>query len=233
MVGLVAAGVRNVGALLGFGLASFVGVANLAEIVRVVRANRRATGKGSLPALRDAVGRNRRLFGGLVAHIGIAVAVVAITASSSFARQAEVTLRPGGALPFAGDVLRFEGARTIRQPQRDVLIADLTVLRDGRPAGRLTPSLNLYPGASEPIGTPSIRYGILRDLYSSLVGVRPEAAGGGATFRFYSNPGVMWLWVGGAIVALGGLVAGWRERRRPLAPPPEPVRELAAARTVP
>ena len=41
-------------------------------------------------------------------------------------------------------------------------------------------------------------------------------SGGGdqATFRFFLNPGVMWLWVGGAIVALGGLLAAWPGRRR-------------------
>ena len=35
-----------------------------------------------------------------------------------------------------------------------------------------------------------------------------------ATFRFFLNPGVMWLWVGGGVMALGGLFALWPERRR-------------------
>ncbi len=87
----------------------------------------------------------------------------------------------------------------------------------GRPLGNLTPSLNEYPASTDPIGSPSIHYGVLRDLYSSLVGF--DASGGEATFRFFLNPGVFWLWAGGAIVVLGGLLAAWPSRRvrRPVA----------------
>ena len=107
--------------------------------------------------------------------------------------------------------------RTLRQPQRTVLVTDVGVARDGRDLGRMTPSLNLYPSASEPIGTPSIRTSPLRDLYASVVGV--EQDGERATFRFFLNPGVTWLWVGGAVMVLGGLLAVWPARRRPAAPP--------------
>ena len=91
--------------------------------------------------------------------------------------------------------------------------------------------MNLYHNSSEPIGTPSIRYGILRDLYSSLVGL--EGSGQLATFRFFLNPGVTWLWIGGGIMALGGLFALWPgRRRRPATEPlaPQRVQELAEVR---
>jgi cytochrome c biogenesis factor len=38
--------------------------------------------------------------------------------------------------------------------------------------------------------------------------------GGSATFRFYRNPGVNWLWFGGLVMALGGAAAAWPNRRR-------------------
>ena len=99
----------------------------------------------------------------------------------------------------------------VRQPQRDVRIAELSVFRGGRSLGRLTPSMNFYPAApNDPIGTPSIDYGALKDLYSSVIGFDGDLA----TFRLFLNPGVMWLWVGGAIMALGGLLAAWPGRRR-------------------
>jgi cytochrome c-type biogenesis protein CcmF len=109
----------------------------------------------------------------------------------------------------------------VRQPQRTILVAIVSVTRDGRRIGELHPSLNQYPNASDLIGTPSIEYGVLKDLYSSVIGF--EGTGGRvATFRFFLNPGVMWLWVGGGIMALGGLLAAWPERRRrQLAEPPE------------
>jgi cytochrome c-type biogenesis protein CcmF len=114
----------------------------------------------------------------------------------------------------------------VQQPHRRVLIADVSMTREGRPAGRVTPSLNLYPSASEPIGTPSVRYGLLRDFYASVIAFEDD--GSRATFRFFSNPGVMGLWFGGAVVAVGGLVAIWPGRRRP-APERIPARERVAA----
>ncbi|HEX2030073.1 MAG TPA: heme lyase CcmF/NrfE family subunit, partial [Actinomycetota bacterium] len=211
MLALAAAGMRHVAALLAFGLATFAGVANGGELVRGVRARARASRMGPLRALGAAVSANRRLYGGLVAHLGVVLAAVAITASSAFGVQSEVTLREGRATSFAGYRLRYEGARMVREPHRNVVVADVAVVRAGAAEGTLTPSLNLYPAASEPIGTPAVRYGVLADLYVSVLGF--DAEGGSATFRLFRNPGVSWLWVGGAVVVLGGLVAGWPGRR--------------------
>jgi len=207
IVALVAAGMRNVAAILAFGLAAFAGTANVGVLARGMRSGRRS-GVGAL----GAIVRNRRLYGGTIVHLGIAIAAVAVTASSSFALDREVALEPGDTAAFAGYELRYEGRRLVDEPHRDVVIADVSVRRDGEPVGRLSPSLNLYPGGNEPIGTPSIRYGVLRDLYASLLGF----TGGGerASFRLFLNPGVTWLWVGGAIAALGGLLAAWPSGRR-------------------
>jgi cytochrome c-type biogenesis protein CcmF len=206
VVALALAGVRDPAAVLAFGLAAFVAVANAVEIGQGVRAALRG-GAG----VRSLLGGRRR-YGGLVVHVGLAVAAIGITASSTMARQTEVTLQRGATASFAGYQLRYEGMRTLRQPQRVVLVTDVRVDRDGSDLGRMVPSLNLYPSATEPIGTPSIRYGSLRDLYASVIGV--DSGGEQATFRFFLNPGVSWLWAGGAVMAVGGLLAVWPGRRR-------------------
>jgi len=185
---------------------------NVELIVGGIRAFRRATGARGPRSVGEAVGRNRRAYGGYIAHVGLAVLAIAVTTSATFALQTEVTLRPGQTTSFAGRTLRYEGARLVHQPQRDVLIAEVAVTRNGGPAGRLHPSLNFYPASTDPIGTPSIQYGVLKDLYSSVLGF--ETSGHRATFRFFLNPGVMWVWVGAGVMALGGLLAAWPVRRR-------------------
>jgi len=201
-------------------------VANASALARLVRTFARAHRRRPLGAIPAAVSRNRRLAGGLVVHVGVALAAMGITASGSFARSAEFTVAPGDSYAFAGYTLTYDGTRTMVQPQRIVRVAEVNVSRGGRPLGEVTPSMNLYPNASEPIGTPSIRYGAFRDLYSTLLGLQ----GGGrlATFRFFLNPGVTWLWIGGAVMALGGLLALVPGRRRTIEPPaPQRVRALA------
>jgi cytochrome c-type biogenesis protein CcmF len=214
MLVLAAVGMRDLEAVAAFGLGTFVAVANAVEIVQGVRAALR--GGGGV----HGILRGRRRYGGLIVHIGLALAAVAITASSTMARQVEVTLAQGKSTTFAGYDLRYQGMRTLRQPQRTVLATDVGVSKRGGDLGRMSPSLNLYPAASEPIGTPSIRYGTLRDLYASVIGV--DGAGEQATFRFFLNPGVTWLWIGGTVMALGGLLAVWPSRRRGQPEPERP-----------
>ena len=211
VAGLALAGVRHAVAMLAYGLAAFVIASNAELIVSSITSYRRATGRRGPSAITGALARNRRATGGYVAHVGLAVLAIAITTSSTFALQTEVTLARGQRVPFAGVVLRYDGARVVPQAQRRVVVAEIAVLRHDRLVGMLHPSLNVYPAQpTEPIGTPSIRYGALKDLYSSVLGFQ----GSKATLRFFLNPGVLWLWVGAAVMAIGGLLAAWPPRRR-------------------
>ena len=221
---LALAGVGHVPALLTFGLAAFVAAGTIGEIARGIRSHRRAVGGSVASAAAGAVRRNHRLYGGLVVHLGLLVAVVAIAWSSSFRQQTEVTLTRGQTTRFAGYTFRYEGADLRKQPYRTVFVAHLAVLRDGREVHQMIPSLNFYPNSSEPIGTPSISKGTVtnrfQDLYAALqsMGVK----GASATFRLYLNPGVFWLWVGGGVMVLGGLIALWPPRRARTASLAEP-----------
>lgn len=212
VVGLVLAGGRRPLSIMTLGLAVFVFAANASALLRSLQANRRVMSQPSVAGLWAAFRRTHRLHGGLIVHLGVAVATVAITASS-FQQQTEVTLSRGQQTAFAGYTIRYLGLVPQPEPQRMVLLTPVEVAQAGRASARMTPALNLYPGASEPIGTPAVRYGWLRDLYVSVLGL--DERGQQATFRLFLNPGVSWLWIGGAIMALGGVVALWPARRRP------------------
>jgi cytochrome c-type biogenesis protein CcmF len=207
MVATAAAGVTSVYAVAGFGLAALVLVTNGQEIGTGASSGRPG---GTLRALL----RSRRRHAGLIVHLGLALVAAGITASSTLGQQSQVTLKTGQAAVFGGQVLRYQGLRTDQQPQRIVLTAAVSVTSPGgAPAGTLDPRMNLYPAATEPIGTPSIRRGAVWDLYASVISLQND--GGSATFRFYRNPGVNWLWAGGLVMALGGIAAAWPARRRP------------------
>lgn len=200
-------GLGRVEAVAGFGLAALVLVTNGQEILLGLRSARRRGAKGALR-------RSSRRYGGLLVHVGLALLAVGIIASSAFSQQAEVTVGRGESVEFAGYQLRYAGLTTAEEPQRTVLTARLAVTEpSGASAGTLHPRLNLYPAASEPIGSPSIERGVVWDLYASVIGLQDN--GGSATFRLYRNPGVNWLWVGAAVMVLGGAMAGWPRRTRP------------------
>ncbi|HEY7146842.1 MAG TPA: cytochrome c-type biogenesis CcmF C-terminal domain-containing protein [Streptosporangiaceae bacterium] len=209
MIATAAAGIHQVSAVAGFGLAALVFVTSAQEILTGMAIGRRGARAGAARAL----ARGRRRYAGLVVHMGLALAAAGITASSSLGQQAQVTLKTGQSTVFAGHVLRYQGLATDRQPQRIVLTARVSVTNQGGgTAGTLDPRMNLYPAATEPIGSPSIRRGVVWDLYASVISLQDN--GGSATFRFYRNPGVNWLWAGGLVMALGGVAAAWPARRR-------------------
>ncbi|HEY5052651.1 MAG TPA: cytochrome c-type biogenesis CcmF C-terminal domain-containing protein [Solirubrobacterales bacterium] len=82
-------------ALALFSLAAF-SIAGIGQEFWQGAAARRSVSGGSLPAALVAVtSRNRRRYGGYVVHIGIAVVLIGIAASSSFQTNRQVTLRPG------------------------------------------------------------------------------------------------------------------------------------------
>ena len=97
-----------------------------------------------------------------------------------------------------------------------MLVADLTVFdaSSGDEVAQFNHRSTWYPPRRS-IGTPSIRAGTpfngLVDLYASLVTVD---GGEQAAFRFFVNPGIGLLWLGGAVMALGGVVAAWPTHAR-------------------
>ncbi|HKD99140.1 MAG TPA: cytochrome c-type biogenesis CcmF C-terminal domain-containing protein [Micromonosporaceae bacterium] len=209
MIATAVAGIRQVTTVAGFGLATLVLVGNGQEIVAGLAVGRHGGRGGVLRTL----ARGRRRYAGFVVHIGLALVAAGITASSTLGQQTEVTLKTGQSAVFAGYTLRYEGLRSDQQPQRVVLSAPVKVDKvGGGGAGTLDPRMNLYPSASEPIGSPSIHRGVVWDLYASVISLQDN--GDSATFRFYRNPGVNWLWLGGFVMALGGVAAAWPVRRR-------------------
>jgi cytochrome c-type biogenesis protein CcmF len=226
VVVLALAGVTQVEAVAGLGLATLVAVTNGQEIARGLAAGARGGRSGVLATFL----RGRRRYCALTVHVGLAVVAAGITVSSSFGQQVEVTLHSGSSTVFAGQRLTYGTLRTSNQPQRVVLTAPVRVTSlSGAPQGVLAPRMNLYPAAAEPIGSPSIHRGFVWDTYASLLSLQQD--GRSATFRFYRNPGVNWLWVGALVMALGGAGAGWPERRPTARPSGVPAARRARALT--
>src|SRR3954470_2287180 len=82
-------------ALALFVFATFALVGLSQEFWRGAKARRSLKGGSMASALVGVVSRNRRRYGGYIVHIGIAVLLIGIAASSSFQTKRDVNLRPG------------------------------------------------------------------------------------------------------------------------------------------
>ncbi|HZQ57536.1 MAG TPA: heme lyase CcmF/NrfE family subunit [Acidimicrobiales bacterium] len=231
LVVCVAFGLRGLDTLACFGLGAF---AAAAAVRQLVLATRRSIADGS-GAWRGISGRAN---GGMVVHLGVVVVAVAFAASTAYGHRAEFTMQPGQRAAVAGHHITFLGLHTVTHPNRTSLVADVRV--DG---GRVySPQISNYqadPGGG--IGTPSVRSTFFSDVYLTIASA-PQNPGDPTVIGVTVQPLIMWLWLGGALVAIGTVLAiAPGRRRRPVlpasapahagAPPPQAQRRRVPAGT--
>jgi cytochrome c-type biogenesis protein CcmF len=205
MVVAVALGARELAQVLAFGLGAFAVAGIVRQYVIGARGRRRATGEAWPVALVRMVRGNPRLYGGLVVHVGVVIVAVAIASSSAYSTKREVRLVEGQSATVRGYTLTYTGSHSQRSGQKNTVSADIRVRRGGDDLGTYAPSISTFPNASQGIGTPSVRTGFREDVYLTLVSSPNQQ--GRVTVGVAVNPMVLWLWVGGGVMALGTIVA--------------------------
>ncbi|MCW2998099.1 MAG: heme lyase CcmF/NrfE family subunit [Solirubrobacterales bacterium] len=129
---------------------AFVVVTVGQEFARGVRA-RRAMAGGSVPvALVQLVRRNRRRYGGYTAHVGFALLLAGVAASSAFQHAKDVELVPGQSATVNGYKVDYQRAtgRIVTaggRLERTEFGAVLRVTKDGKYVATLRPNRGYYP----------------------------------------------------------------------------------------
>ncbi|MDQ3304378.1 MAG: heme lyase CcmF/NrfE family subunit [Actinomycetota bacterium] len=196
-------GARGLAPLLAFGLGAFAATAALRQVLLAARASRHRGGS----VLAGIVGRAN---GGMIVHLGVVMVAVAFAAASSYDASTEARLAPGESITLAGHTATYLGMNEpVDDGQKEVFAARVRI--DG---GQVyEPALNRFPNATQTIGTPSVRTGFTEDVYLTLVAV-PEQPGDPAIIGVIVQPLVVWLWIGGGVMALGTVLAVWPGERR-------------------
>jgi cytochrome c-type biogenesis protein CcmF len=237
VVALVAAGVRGVLCLVAY----FLAVVAAGTACRTLWGNLRATRARATPLWHGLTGRSS---GGMVVHLGVVLAAVAIVSSSSYATHALVTLRPGGTTVVGGHSITYVGLREVVAPVDRATQIEVRV--DG--GGLFYPALTQYPQRDDAtVGTPAIDSSLFGDdVYLTYVELGAGSAASGGTpvpdlkagwvvLGVTVEPLVSWLWAGGLVAGLGGVLAlaGGRKRRRIAVDPVEvPIADLVELEAV-
>jgi len=216
MVVAVLLGVGDVWTLVTFGLAAFA----IGGIVRQFAIGFRAqhhAGASWWQAPGRTIRGGPRLYGGLIVHTGVVAIAVALAASSAFVTKDEVRLRRGQSAEVAGYTFTYLGRDLVRSDQKTTVKAQVRIERGDRDLGTYAPAVSTFPGAMSGIGTPSVKTGLLRDIYLTLISSPTDT--NRVTIGIAINPMVVWIWIGGGLLALGTGVALLPKSRRVVVPP--------------
>ncbi len=253
-----------------FAAATFAVAAVTQEFWRGARARRSAVHGPLAGALVGVVRRNRRRYGGYIVHVGVALLLTGVAASSAFQHVRDVRLSPGQTTRVGAYDVRYVRPTSRMQAEKVSLGAVLDVSKGGHHVATLEPTRGYYPTLDPGLG-PVGRYfdgdstsevglkaGPTRDIWTavqpdlsrfqkpiaeadqrfadagpatqglllSAIAARYQAAPPPATFRMIVSPLVEWVWIGGGVAALGGLLALWPRRM------PKRRRRRAAVRSV-
>jgi cytochrome c-type biogenesis protein CcmF len=205
-------GTTALAAVLTYALGAFVVATVVQEFARGAKARRTLHGEGALTALGNLLRRNGRRYGGYVVHVGIVLVALAVATSQARTVDVERTLAPGESLEVSGYTVRLSAVRPVSEAQRDSVVADLVVTGNGASTS-LRPALVQYPNSVQAVGSPGIGAGLRDDVYTILAAY-DQRTFSWATIRTRVIPGVSWLWLGGAVVGLGAVIAALPAPRR-------------------
>lgn len=205
--------IRSGYVLLALWLAGLAGIVIVAEYVRAVDLALRRPLQNFFKALWSPVRRNRRRYGALLVHLGFVLMSVGIIGFEGLQRETQATLTVGDSVTLGHYEFRFDGIENYdRGDGLNITEAALTVNRDGRFYSVLSPQRQIFLNMGMAITQPGLYSNLAVDLYAILIDWRPVTENE-ATFRFYINPLVNWLWIGTGVLTIGAVVAGWPERK--------------------
>ena len=204
---------------LGFAAAAWLILAALADL-----ADRIALFSRPAAAWARAKGLPRAAWGAAVAHAGLGVTILGL-AGMGLAQDRLVLMKPGETASLGGYTYRLDELRGAAGPNWRGREAVLTVLQDGRTVTVLRPQKRSFPVGRMTTTEAAIHTTWLADLYT----VMGDERDGGAVIRMHHNPLAPWIWLGAAVMALGGGISLSDRRVRVSAPAPKTVRGEAPA----
>jgi cytochrome c-type biogenesis protein CcmF len=210
VVACVIGGVRGLAPLVGIGLGAFAAATAIRALVLSVRTTRRQGTR--FWWWRGLVGRAN---GGMIVHLGVVVLAVGVVSATAYAQRTDLALKRGVPVTFNGHTFTFEGFKNVHTPARTATEALVRV--DG--GGPYTPAYSQFGGfRSQVVGTPAIDSGLFGDVYLTIEAVGGQGAvsggqavgslpAGSVAISVVAEPLLAWIWAGGLLIALGGLLA--------------------------
>jgi cytochrome c-type biogenesis protein CcmF len=171
-----------------------------------------------LSSLIDPVDRVRRkltlsrsIIGMTVAHVGLAVFIIGITAVESYTHEKDVALASGQTADIGDYQVRFVNIAPVEGPNYSGVRGEFAVTREGRPVMTLHPEKRQY-WVQRTVQTEA-GIGTTRGA-NLLIALGEDLGASKWSVRLQLRPLVAYVWIAAFIMALGGFIAASDKRFR-------------------
>jgi cytochrome c-type biogenesis protein CcmF len=164
-----------------------------------------------------ARGLPRSAFGTLFAHIGVGITLLGIVAEAGWSQERVVALKPGDQVTISNFDLSFKGLQDREGENWRDKVGQFDIWRGGVKVVTLEPAKRVYLVGNQPTTEAGIATFGFGQLYISLGEPMPDGA---ISARIYWKPLVTLIWLGGVIMAVGGMLSLSDRRLRVGAPKP-------------
>ena len=191
--------------------AVFVLAAIFAEFYRGAKLRAKRQETSFVNGLNLLIQRNKRRYGGYIIHIGIVILYIGIMGSKGYFLLESQSMTLGESMEVGKYKLTMIDAfeKEYSNYLRSGVIFD--VEKNGKHIGTMEPALHAYYKAKpdeQPTKESAIQHLGVNDLYIALASVpRNIKTGGVVNVQVYYNPLIGVVWIGVAVMVLGGIVA--------------------------
>ena len=191
--------------------AVFVLAAIFAEFYRGAKLRAKRQETSLLNGLNLLIQRNKRRYGGYIIHIGIVILYIGIMGSKGYFLLESKSLTLGESMEVGKYKLTMIDAfeKEYGNYLRSSVIFD--VEKNGKRIGTMEPALHAYYKSKpdeEPTKEPAIQHFGMNDLYLAVANVPPNIKTGGVVnVQGFYNPLIGVVWIGVAVMVVGGIVA--------------------------
>ncbi|HMN54235.1 MAG TPA: cytochrome c-type biogenesis CcmF C-terminal domain-containing protein, partial [Sphingopyxis sp.] len=196
-----------------FGLVLFGGEVGVLPLLGMTVA-----GLVAVASLAPLWGRNLRrtplpTWGMVIAHFGVAVALAGMGAESAFIKERLVAAAPGETVTVADFSVKFAGVKPIAGPNYTAIEGTLIATTPSGASFTLHPAARTFPGLMGGPPTETNEAALLTRPGGQLYAVLgqpvtgPDGTADRYQLRLWWKPLVWWIWLGGALIAIGAALS--------------------------
>jgi cytochrome c-type biogenesis protein CcmF len=145
-----------------------------------------------------------RYYGMVIAHIGVAVCLLGIVLVSNYSVEADVRLSIGQSVIVGNQAFSFATLNQVQGPNYTAIVAEVLRSEDNKIMETIITEKRIYTASNVENTKAGISSSFFGDRYIAL---GDEYTDNSWSFRIYLKPFIRWIWVGGLLMALGGLFA--------------------------